>query len=148
MDLMEQVKLRALKAEDLDAIARIDEEILGTPRSEYWESRIAALEKHSGIAPIVAELDGKAVGFVIGEASGWEYGVPEEVGWIHTVGVDPEFQGKGIGAVMLHEMLSNMQKVGVNTVYTLVNWKDGGMLRFFDRMGFDRGDMLNLEKRL
>ena len=148
MDPMEQIKLRPLKAGDLDAIARIDEEILGTPRQEYWANKIAGLEKRSGIAPLVAELDGKAIGFIIGEASGWEYGVPEEVGWIHSLGVDPEFQGKGIGAVMLREMLDNMQEVGVTTVYTLVNWKDGDMLRFFDRMGFDRGDMLNLQKRL
>jgi hypothetical protein len=41
-----------------------------------------------------------------------------------------------------------MKKVGVSVVYTLVNWKEGSLLRFFDRMGFDRGDMLNLQKRL
>ena len=148
MDLMEQVKLRTLKPEDLDAIAEIDKTILGTSRPEYWKDRIAAIEGRRGIAPLVAELEGKVVGFVIGEASGWEYGVPEEVGMIHTVGVDPEYQGKGVGAIMLREMLGNMKKVGVTTVYTFVNWKEAALLRFFDRMGFDRGDMLNLQKRL
>ena len=148
MDLMDLVKLRTLKPEDLDAIAEIDRAILGTPRPEYWKERIAAIESHSGIAPILAELDGKVVGFVIGEASGWEYGVPEEVGWIHTVGVDPEYQGQGVGAIMLHEMLSNMKKVGVTMVYTFVNWKEAALLRFFDRMGFDCGEMINLQKRL
>jgi ribosomal protein S18 acetylase RimI-like enzyme len=148
MDFMELVKLRALQPKDLDAIAEIDSAILGNPRPEYWKDRIAAIEKHSGIAPIVAELDGKVVGFVIGEASGWEYGVPEEVGWIHTVGIDPEFQGQGIGAIMMREMLDNMKKVGVSKVYTFVNWKEAALLRFFDRMGFDCGDMINLQKRL
>lgn len=148
MDMMEQVKLRAMKPEDIKAISQIDMTILGTSRPEHWETKVSALEKRSGIAPIVAELEDKVVGFIIGEASGWEYGVPEEVGWIHTVGVDPEYQGKGIGAIMLREMLSNMEKVGVTIVYTLVNWKDAELLRFFDRMGFDHGDMLNLQKRL
>jgi N-acetylglutamate synthase-like GNAT family acetyltransferase len=148
MDPVESVKLRAVKMEDLDAIAEIDRAILGTSRPEYWEKKLSAIEDHYAIAPLAAELNGKVVGFIIGEASGWEYGVPEEIGWIHTVGVDPECQGKGVGALLLREMLANMEKVGVTTVYTLVNWKDGRMLRFFDRMGFDRGDMINLQKRL
>ena len=148
MDSMEQVKLRALKSEDVEAIARIDVAILGTPRPQHWENRISAIENHGGIAPLVAEVDGKVVGFIVGEASGWEYGVPEEVGWIHTIGIDPEFQGKGVGSIMLREMLDNMKKVGVTVVYTMVNWKEAALLRFFDRMGFDHGDMLNLQKRL
>ena len=148
MDPMEMIKLRALKPEDFGEVARIDEEILGISRPEHWQNRIAAIESRGGIAPLVAELEGKVVGFIIGEASGWEYGVPEEVGWIHTVGVDPEYQGKGVGAVMLREMLENMKKMGVTTVYTLINWKEGALLRFFDRMGFDLGDMINLQIKL
>lgn len=148
MDLMEQVKLRAMRKKDIKAVAAIEEAILGHPRTAYWESKIDVVKKLSGITPLVAELDNKIVGFIIGEASGWEYGVPEEIGWIHTIGVDPDCQGKGIGAVLLREMLDNMKKVGVTTVYTLVNWKDGALLRFFDRMDFDLGDMLNLQKQL
>jgi ribosomal protein S18 acetylase RimI-like enzyme len=148
MDLTERVKLRDMKPEDLKDISRIDQEILGTARPAYWKSKIAALEKRSGIAPLVAEVEGKVVGFIIGEASGWEYGVPEEVGWIHTIGVDPAYQGKNVGPFLVRELLANMKKVGVSVVYTLINWKEGSLLRFFDRMGFDRGDMLNLQKRL
>jgi N-acetylglutamate synthase-like GNAT family acetyltransferase len=148
MDLMEEVKLRAMKKHDLEAIARIDHAILGMSRLEYWENKVASLERRSGIAPLVAEIEGNVVGFIIGEASGWEYGVPEEVGWIHTLGVDPACQNRGTGALLVREMLGNMKKVGVCVVYTLVNWRDAGMLRFFNRMGFEHGDMLNLQKRL
>jgi len=148
MDLMELVKLRAMKLEDIEEIARIDKAILGSPRPEYWEDKIETTEAQGGLAPIVAEVEGKVVGFIVGEASDWEYGVPEEVGWIHTVGVDPEYQGKGLGAIMLREMLDNMQEIGVSMVYTFINWKDHSMLRFFDRMGFDKGDMLNLQRKL
>jgi len=37
------------------------------------------------------------------------------------------------------------KKVGVDTIYTLVNWRTWDLLRFFDKMGFGRGDMINLE---
>jgi ribosomal protein S18 acetylase RimI-like enzyme len=148
MDMMELVKLRAMTPEDVDAIAQIDKTILGTPRREYWERVVSSIESRSGVVAIVAELDGKVVGFIIGETSGWEYGVPEEVGWIHTIGIDPDYQGKGVGAIVLRELLASMKKEGVSVVYTMVNWKEGALLRFFDRMGFDRGDMLNLQVRL
>ena len=45
----------------------------------------------------------------------------------------------------MKELLNYMKKVDVDTVYTLVNWRDWGLLRFFDIMGFKRGDMINLD---
>jgi len=83
--------------------------------------------------------------FILGDASGWEYGVPENIGWIDTIGVDPSFQKKGMARMLIEEMLNYMKKVGVDTVYTFVNWRDWGLLQFFDAMGFRRGDMINLE---
>ena len=41
-----------------------------------------------------------------------------------------------------------MKKVGVDTVYTFVNWRDWGLLQFFDATGFKRGDMINLEFKI
>ena len=48
----------------------------------------------------------------------------------------------------MHEMLNYMKKVGVDAVYTLVNWRDWTLLQFFDAMGFKRGDMINLEFKI
>jgi len=93
-------------------------------------------------------MDGRVVAFILGDASGWEYGVPENIGWIDTIGVDPAYQRKGIAQILMKEMLNNMKKVGVDTVYTLVNWRDWGLLQFFDAMGFKRGDMVNPEFKI
>jgi N-acetylglutamate synthase-like GNAT family acetyltransferase len=91
---------------------------------------------------------GKVVGFILGDASGWEYGVPNTVGWIDTIGVYPDYQKEGIARVLLMEMVDNLKKVGVDTIYTFVNWRDWGLLQFFDAMGFQRGDMVNLELKI
>ena len=45
-------------------------------------------------------------------------------------------------------MLNDMKKVGVDTFYALVNWRDWTLLQFFDTMGFKRGDMINLEFKI
>lgn len=137
--------IRMMTRKDLDRMIEIDIKVLGEARPEYWETKLTLAERHSAVASLVAELDGKVVGFIMGAASGWEYGVPVSVGWIDTVGVDPEYQKKGIARMLFEEMLANMKKVGINKVHTYVAWRDWGLLKFFNAMGFQKGNMVNLE---
>ena len=58
------------------------------------------------------EDGGKMVGFILGDASGWEYGVPDTVGWIDTIGVHPDYQKRGVARALLTEMIDNLKKVG------------------------------------
>jgi N-acetylglutamate synthase-like GNAT family acetyltransferase len=67
---------------------------------------------------------------------------------IDTIGVHPDFQKRGIARALLMEMVDNLKKVGVDTIYTFVNWRDWDLLQFFDAMGFQRGDMINLELKI
>lgn len=137
-----------LTSKDLDRVVEIDAKILGQSRPEYWEIKLEMVEKGSPMSSLVAELEGEMIGFVIGYASGWEYGVPEHIGWIDTIGVDPSFQRKGIAKMLLTEMITYLKKVGVDTVYIMVNWRDWSLMQFFDAMGFQRGDMINLELKI
>ncbi len=148
LDIMEEWDIRAMDYRDLDAIVEIDAKVLDKPRPEYWQMKIELSKSRSPMASLVAEAEGKVVGFILGDASGWEYGVPDTVGWIDTIGVHPEYQRKGVGMALLKEMVDNLKKVGVDTIYTFVNWRDWGLLQFFDSMGFQRGDMINLELKI
>jgi len=140
--------IRAMSSADLDPIVEIDTKVLGQSRPEYWEMKLELVEKRSPMASLVAELDNQVIGFVIGDASGWEYGVPEHIGWIDTIGVDPSYQRTGVAKMLLTEMIDNLKKVGVDTIYTFVNWRDWSLLRFFDAVGFQKGDMINLELKV
>ena len=137
--------IRIMSLKDLDRIVEIENTVLGQSRREYWSMKLELVAKRSPVPSLVAEVDGKVIGFIIGNANGWEYGMPDRTGWIDTVGVDPSFQRKGIAKMLLNEMVNNLKKVGVDTVYTLVNWRDGNLLQFFDSLGFQKGNMINLE---
>jgi ribosomal protein S18 acetylase RimI-like enzyme len=130
---------------DLDRIIDIDIKVLGKERPDYWKMKLDIVENRPQISALVAELDGRVVGFIIGGASRWEYGVPENIGWIDTIGVDPEYQRKGIAKVLFKEMSKNLKAAGIDTIYTFVTRRDWLMLKFFNRLGFQRGDMVNLE---
>ena len=140
--------IRAMTPKDLDGIVEIDTKVLGKSRPEFWQMKWELVEKRSPMASLVAEIEGKIVGFIIGDASGWEYGVREHIGWIDTVGVDPSAQRIGIAKMLLTEMISNLKKVGVEKIYTFANWRDWDLLQFFDAMGFKRGDLINLEMKV
>jgi len=148
MDSLENVEIRALKKEDLDAIVRIDEKVLGESRKDYWERKLKLMNDKSSQISLVAEVEGEVVGFILGEVSGWEFGVPETIGWMDTIGVDPAYQKKGVATALAHELIKNLKAIGVRTIYTLVSWNDWDLLQFFHAMGFTRGDMINLELKI
>jgi ribosomal protein S18 acetylase RimI-like enzyme len=147
MDPLDKVSLRPLTLKDLDAVAAIDYALLGKKRKDYWAMKLERTGE-SGVPSLAAEIDGKVIGFILGKASGWEYGIPENVGWIDTIGVVKEWQGKGISQLLFRELYAMFRKVGVDTIYVFVDWKKWDLQKFFDKMGFRRGDMVNLELRI
>jgi len=148
MNSLENVKIRTLKKEDLDAIVEIDERVLGENRRNYWERKLELMNNKASQISLVAELEGRVVGFILGDISGWEFGVPETIGWIDTIGVEPACQKKGLATALACELVQNLKSFGVKTIYTLVSWNDWDLLQFFHAMGFSRGDMINLELKI
>jgi ribosomal protein S18 acetylase RimI-like enzyme len=137
--------VRKMNRKDLDAVVAIDTKVLGKSRWDYWLMKMAFAEERLPAVSLVAEGEGKVVGFILGDASGYEYSVPENIGWIDTIGVDPAYQRQGIAQMLMQEMIANLKKVGVDTVYTLVNWPDWNLLKFFHAFGFQKGPLINLE---
>jgi len=140
--------VRKMTQKDLDDVVAIDTKVLGKSRWDYWLMKMTLAEQRLPIASLVAEEDGKVVGFILGDASGYEYDVPENIGWIDTIGVDPAYQKRGIAQMLMKEMVANLKKVGVDTVYTLVSWPDWDLLKFFHACGFQKGPLINLELKI
>jgi ribosomal protein S18 acetylase RimI-like enzyme len=148
MNPLESIKIRPLSKEDLEAIVEIDEKVLGESRKDYWEKKLKLTSDKSSQVSLVAEWEGKVLGFILGDVSGWEFGVPDTIGWIDTIGVDPAYQKKGLATALANELIERLKIIGVRTIYTLVSWNDWNLLQFFHAMGFTRGDMINLELKI
>jgi ribosomal protein S18 acetylase RimI-like enzyme len=144
-----ELTLRPMTLADLDAIVEIDSKVLGKPRPDYWKKKIELPNVRYPFSCLVAELEEKVIGFIVGEVSGWEFGIPDTIGWISTIGVDPAYQNRGVARRLSQEYIKNLRAIGVTIVYTLVNWSDWDLLKFFHAMGFTRGgDMINLELKI
>ncbi len=148
-DFLAKLNIRPLTVGDVDAIVEIDRKVLGKARQDFWRKKIELPHSRHPFSGLAAEFEGRVIGFILGETSGWEFGIPETVGWISTIGVDPDYQHKGVARKLGEEFIRNLKGVGVSVVYTLVNWSDWDLLRFFRAMGFTRGgEMINLELRI
>ncbi len=143
------IYIRKLRKEDLSAIVEVEERSTGVARRAYWEKRIDMSE---GIRPywtsIVAEVDNHVVGFVLGRAGEFEFGLPGSVAWIETIGVDPAYRRQGIAAKLVEHFSQSADEHRIHTVFTLVSNSNKEMEQFFTRVGFEQGQMLHFQKEV
>ncbi len=147
---LNEPKMRVMKREDLDAVAAIDALVSKQQRHQYYERKIesAATNPYNINTSLVAEVDGKIVGFIMGDVYFGEFGIPETSATIDTIGVHPDFQNRGVAHDLMDQFLTNMKAVGVKKVYTLVNWNDFTLEHFFASQKFQPSKRVNLELQL
>jgi len=154
-DISTTIDIRMLTVGDLEAILDIEEKIekvanlADSQRMEYLKETAAYhLERGDPLMSLGAELDGKLVGFVMAETGLWEFGSGEKTGWIKALGVDPDYQGRGIGHKLGETLMGHFQRKNVKRIRTLVAWYEGNLISYFKSMGFDILNMIPLEKEL
>ncbi len=154
-DVSKNVTIRFLGTEDLDDILRIQEKIIREQKSDSLdklaslkETTVYRLQQGDPLLNLGAEIDGKLVGFILGEVRRWEFGRGEMTGWILILGVDQEYQGTGAGHKLGVSLLDHFKKKNVEKVRTLVEWHEGDLISYFKSLGFKPLNMMPLEKEI
>ena len=143
------IYVRNLEKRDLQAIVNLEERHTGVARPDYWEKRLEiseAIRPHW--ASLVAELDNRVVGFVLGRAGEFEFGLPGTVAWIEIIGVDPAYVRQGIAQTLVEQFAESAEDHGIKTIFTLVSNGRSELQHFFSRLGFVHGKMLHYQKEL
>lgn len=144
------VKFRLMKVDDFAAVTRIDEKVLKASRPEYYRLKFEELVQSTERVPtslVAEEEDGTVVGFVMGELFIGEYGISREA-TLDTIGVDPDYQHKGIGARLIKEFIEHLKALGARKISTLVDSNDSRMMHFFNENQFSPSKTINLERSL
>ena len=145
------INIRLMKADDFEAVVGIDEKVLKTTRSEYYEMKFEKFFQTKDYLPasLVAETeDGTVVGFVMGELFMGEFGIFREEGTLDTIGVDPDYRHQGIGKRLIEEFFDHLREMGVQKIHTLVDWNDSKLVQFFRANEFIPSKTINLERSL
>ena len=148
MKTVSGTRIRPLDELDIGAIVRIDERITGKYRPEVWEQRVGYYLRRDPEASRVAEVDGKVVGFMLGDVRAGEFGLEEPSGWIERFGIDPDHRGRDLGRLMFDAMVAHFKAGGAHTVRTLVDRKDAEVAGFLRALGLSPSPLEALEMRL
>ncbi len=145
-----KIIIRNLLKEDYDQVVHIDSLATGYPRNHYFDKKFRRTfgEDSQLFGALVAELDKKIIGFIMGEANSGEYGIEEQVASVDTLGLDPEYKRLGVGKLLLKEFCTIAEKAGIELMTTLVpkDWPE--VIEFFKSEGFKKAKMAAFDRKL
>lgn len=138
--------IRTLAEGDLRALIAIDRRITGRERSTYFERKLEEALHDSNIrVSLVAEQDGRPVGFIMARVDLGEFGLVEPTAVMDTIGVHPDYRHRGIGRALLSQLLVNLGTLRVERIRTEIDWRDRDLLAFLGSCGFSPAQRLCLD---
>ena len=142
----EKLIIRTLREDDTPRLVRMDKEISGRRRTAWYEQRVQRALRDSDIAvSLVAEVDGIAMGALLGSVHYGEFGQPEPIAILDTVLVDRSVARSGIGRALLDQLIKNLKGLRISHLRTEVQWDESELLAFFGKAGFKPVPRLVLE---
>ena len=145
----DRADLRAMTAEDLPAIVRIDRLLTGRDRGDYMRAQLAeALDDSAIRVSLVARVDDTVVGYLMARTDLGDFGRTEPVAIIDTVGVDPEYAHRGVGHALMSQLFVNLGALRVERVETIIAPRDLRLLGFLYGCGFAPSQRLAFVRRV
>ncbi|HEV2513777.1 MAG TPA: GNAT family acetyltransferase [Devosia sp.] len=133
--------IRPFEARDTDAVVALWQ-ARGLTRP--WNDPVKDIERKLAVQPelfLVGELDGAIVATAMGGYDGHR-------GSVYYLAAAEEHAGKGYGAALLAELERRLTAMGCPKINLLVRGENDGVLKFYDRLGYERHDSLSLGRRL
>ena len=145
----DRIPIRALTLDDLDAVVRIDQHIMGRPRHDYLRLKLhEAMEDTRVKVSLGAEIDGSLAGFLMGRVYYGEFGLPEPVALLDTIGVDPDRAHQGIGRALYEQFRTNVRALGITAIRSHADWNNWPVVRFLEANGFAPIPHVTMEARI
>jgi ribosomal protein S18 acetylase RimI-like enzyme len=145
MEVVEGSTIRNMTDNDMAAIVEIDKKIVGKDRVTSWPQKASShFKTYYPPLSFVAEVDERVVGFIIGVVMGAEYALPLS-GWINIIGVDPEYEGRGVGGMLLDSFIRACHQRGIKA-RLMVRQKDERLKKLLLSLDFQQGDLVDFVK--
>ena len=85
---------------------------------------------------LIAKIDEKVIGVVMGGFDGRR-------GYVHHLAIDPEYQRKGYGKLLMDELTERFQKKRVHKVHLFIEKHNKDVINFYRKLGWEiRNDLV------
>lgn len=143
------ITVRSMKNTDYDAVRQVDimtqKQYLGQKfdkmNQEEQEKRLVSRKSEFQINVntgycFVAEENEKIVGFI------FAYETLPFHGTLHIryIGLNPDYQGKGIGLLLYDKLVNNAKRTGVKKIWALINFDNPKSIELHKKAGFSLSD--------
>lgn len=141
-----QTTVRALTAQDLDAVVAIDATVGGRTRKAYFQRRLDTALKQPELHVQLAALEGHTlIGYILARRTQGEFGRQQPGLRLEILGVRADQQGHGVGRTLLDALRTYAGRHGVAELRTVADWNNHGMLRWLAATGFELAPDVVLE---
>jgi ribosomal-protein-alanine acetyltransferase len=117
---------------DLAAVRRLEKDSFGPHAFDAAMFFYFALSRSHRF--LVARDQGEMAGYVVGQQAGWGR---RSHGHIVSIAVQKSHRGRGLGALLLNEMLAQLRDAGVDEVVLEVGEANQTAIRLYRRLGFE-----------
>jgi ribosomal protein S18 acetylase RimI-like enzyme len=103
--------------------------------SSDTQDEIAKILKRNSDLYLIGKEDGKVVAVVIGAFDGRR-------GYVHHLAIDPDYQKKKYGKMMMDELIERFRKKKVHKVHLFIEKHNKEVVDFYKKLGWDIRDDL------
>lgn len=139
--MTDSIAIRPAVAADLPALRDLWERCGLHPSSTDTDEKLAAMIAFCGGLFLAAERDGVVVGSVMASWDGRR-------GWVNRLAVDPTARGAKLGDRLMAEAERRLRAIGCQKVNLLIEPDNAGVERFYRRLGYERDELIFMEKWL
>ena len=79
---------------------------------------------------LIAKIDEEVIGVVMGGFDGRR-------GYVHHLAVDPEYQKKGYGKLLMDELIDRFQKKRIHKIHLFIEKRNEGVIAFYNKLGWE-----------
>lgn len=135
------MKIRSFRLGDYAAITLIWRETgLESRERESLDDLAKQLAWDSELV-LVAEVDGKVVGVIVGTLDGTR-------AYFYRLAVDPNYQGHGVGKELVQALEKRFRQRGATQVIIMVNQDNKKVIPFYHNLGYEVQEYITLSKSL
>jgi ribosomal protein S18 acetylase RimI-like enzyme len=145
--LVANLVCRSLDAHDIERVIAIDHAASGQSRRRFFEKRFATAQSQpQDFVHVGVEQGGSLHGYIIARVLRGEFGQQQPVAALDAIGVETESRERGIGQLLMRELMQALASRGIGTLQSEADWTNHELVRFFDTAGFKLAPRLTLQR--
>lgn len=124
------MQIRGISKADFDYVVSVLDRWWGGPSGERAHP---VFFYELGKDALIAEEDGQVVGFLLGFVAP----TTPPTGYVHLVGIHPEFRRRGVGQRLYEEFTTRCRAAGAHRLKAITTVGNEGSVAFHRALGFD-----------